>query len=153
MTFDEEWARLQAAAQDELNATRLNSDGGAGDGADYAVSGEELRPVHEVAGELADELDRNGSLARNPTHVAGIFLRTPGLETGYALIEVAERWQSQADALRSACRRIAGHVDATVRAHSATEQETLADLRGASAPASNPRLDALDGGPSWHEAR
>ncbi|RBM20505.1 hypothetical protein [Streptomyces sp. PT12] len=153
MTFDEEWARLQAAAQDELNATHPNSEGGAGDGADYAVSEGELRPVHEVAAGLADELDRNGYLAHNPTHVAGIFLRTPGLETGYALIEVADRWQSQADALRSACGRIAGHVDETVRTHGATEQETLADLGSASAPASNPAIDALDGGPSWHEAR
>ncbi|ARQ68387.1 hypothetical protein [Streptomyces marincola] len=145
MSFDEEWRGLQASARDELTRTRLNS--GAGGGGDLEVHGQELTPVQEAAGSLADDLDRDGHVAQAPTEAAGAALRAPGLDTGSALADVAGRWQSQADALRDACLRIAGHIGETVHSHAAHELETVAALQRAGAvPASNPRLDALGGG-------
>lgn len=141
MSFDAEWASLQAAVHDKLTHTRLNSSGGSGGDLEHREA--ELTPIQQDAGALASDLDRSGYLAHNATYVAGILLRAPGLDTGVALTEVADRWQSQADALHGACLRIAGHIDATVRTHAAGELETTADLQRASAVRSNPRLDAL----------
>ncbi|MEV1006354.1 hypothetical protein [Streptomyces sp. NPDC049881] len=132
MSFDEEWAALQAAAREEQARTRLNSEGtGGADALDLEVSENDLTPLRTDADGLADRVTQDGFLAQNITHVAGIFLRTPGLDTGYALIEVAERWESQANALRNALQRIAGHVGETVRAHAGDELETAAALEGA----------------------
>ncbi|MDT0441615.1 hypothetical protein [Streptomyces johnsoniae] len=142
MSFDAEWAGLQAAARDELTHTRLNSRGD-GSGGDLEHREGQLTPIQGDADALANDLDQNGSLAHNATYVAGILLRTPGLDTGVALTEVADRWQSQAAALHAACLRIAGHVGDTVRTHAAGELETTADIRNASAVRSNAHLDAL----------
>ncbi|TDC67960.1 hypothetical protein [Streptomyces hainanensis] len=141
MSFHQEWAAIQARAQDASARTRLNGTGGRGGGdeADLELHSAELTDIRNTAEALAGDLDTAGHTAENPTRVAGILLRTPGFETGNALIEVATRWQSQADALRDACLRVSGHLEDTVRTHTAVEQETAAALRD-STTALNPRL-------------
>lgn len=140
MSFHEEWAAIQARAREESARTRLNSTAGQGDGgADLEIHSAELADIQGSADDLANDLDASGHTAENHTHVAGIFLRTPGFETGYALIEVATRWQSQADSLRDACLRISGHLQDTVRTHATVEQETAAAVRQTTAGL-NPRL-------------
>ncbi|MFD5320091.1 hypothetical protein [Streptomyces sp. NPDC127098] len=140
MSFQQEWAAIQARARQETAHTRLNSTGGQGGGdADLEIHGAELSEIQGSADDLANDLDALGHTAENQTHVAGIFLRTPGFETGDALIEVATRWRSQADSLRDACLRISGHLQDTVRTYTVVEQETAAAVQQASSGL-NPRL-------------
>jgi hypothetical protein len=125
-SIDEDWARLRAAA----TTTRLNSSTTSG-GDDLAVPDASLTDVGGQADFLATELDAGGHAAEDDTRAAGDALRQAGLGTGAALADVAERWSSQATALRDDCRRIASHLTETVRTHAGGEQEIIADLRSA----------------------
>ncbi|RKN40134.1 hypothetical protein [Streptomyces hoynatensis] len=143
-TFDEEWAQIQARAREQAARTRLDSAPAPGDGADLEIHEEELGRIEREAGSLAGLLDQHGRAAETQTRVAGVLLRTPGFDTGSALVELTDRWRSQTESLRDACRRIAAHRRDTTRAHAAGEQETAAALRQAAPPvAHNPHITAL----------
>jgi hypothetical protein len=145
MSFDEEWAQLQAVAREQVAHTRLNStgDGDAGGSADLEVTDKELEKIEDTANGLANALDQSGHEAENHTHVAGIYLRTPGFECGQVLIDVATQWASQAETLRDACLRIANHLRDTAAEFAAAEEEAGAGMRHAQSITYNRSLSAL----------
>ncbi|GAA2062237.1 hypothetical protein N0X72_23085 [Streptomyces carpaticus] len=129
MGFDEEWARIKADARDEIARTQLNSTSPAGgEQGELVVHSADISAIGVQADELATSLQEHGLVADNPTRVAGILLRTPGFETGRALTDVAEAWQSQVETLTEACLGIAGHLHHTVTDHAGGELENQAEL-------------------------
>ncbi|WP_052849987.1 hypothetical protein [Streptomyces avicenniae] len=139
--FDAEWAGMQAAAREQVAQqqaaggarTRLNTTGGGGGSGGAGVDHDEegLQDVETHAIELGDTLSTHGQMAENSTHVAGVLLRTPGLETGPALIELVERWGTQSEALRDACLTISGHMRETIQRMADVELDIIGGLNAA----------------------
>ncbi|WP_052385467.1 hypothetical protein [Streptomyces sp. NRRL F-2890] len=139
MGFDEEWAQAKAEAREEIARTRLNgSPESAGGSGRLVLHGEDVGPIGEQADGLAASLREHGLVADNPTRVAGILLRTPGFETGRALVDVADTWQSQVETLKESCLGISQHLRYTLTSHAGGELENQAEMiRAQTSPAAH----------------
>ncbi|WP_436747436.1 hypothetical protein [Streptomyces sp. URMC 129] len=128
--FDEEWARLQADARDEIARTRLNSSdgGGAGAGGDLVVSWEAQRAAADV---LEQELMPRALRAatRPDDEMAVAAARMSDWETGAGLLTVAEAWVRKTAALNTQLRAEVEALRATAGSFQGQDQEILYEMR------------------------
>ncbi|WP_129839792.1 hypothetical protein [Streptomyces sp. RFCAC02] len=132
-SFDDDWARIQAAAREEVARTRLNGTespaGGGGAGAVLEIHEADLATVEDCAATIADVMARSDNSTRNATHLSGTLLSTPGFETGSALLDLVARWETRTEALHRDCVIIEQHLRETYTLNSAADLERAAELQ------------------------
>lgn len=119
----EEWEQLKSEAVERqsvrLRLNQLPADAGGGcTQADLVVHDDQLGKLGNLAFELRERLHVDGDLARPSTFTASVDLFNDGLETGSALLEVHDAWNSQLQTLNEACAHISNHLDFTRAQHS-----------------------------------
>lgn len=125
----EEWEQLKSeAAQRSSASTRLNGlppGGGTTGTGDLIVHDDELGKMGNTAYELRQKFGVDSDHARPSTFTASIDLFNDGLDTGAALTELHDAWNSQTKTLKDACAHISNHFDYT-RAQHAKDQVSVA---------------------------
>ncbi|MBT2506958.1 hypothetical protein J7I98_13870 [Streptomyces sp. ISL-98] len=135
MAWDE-WEQLKTeAAEKHSTQMRLNqlpaSGGGGGGQGDLVVRDDELGRLGNMAYELREGLRVDGDHARKSTFDASIELMNDGLDTGSALTELHDAWNSQLGTLKEACAHISNHLDFTRAQHAKDEVKIQTELRNA----------------------
>ncbi|MVO83431.1 hypothetical protein GPA10_01335 [Streptomyces sp. p1417] len=130
MSWDE-WERLKA------DAARRRSDparpgGGAGAGpvaaADLVVHDDELGRLGSLAHRLRDRLRVDSDRAREQTFGAAVELTGGGLDTGAALTELHDAWNTKSRTLVDACGHISNHLDFTRAQHKKDDEKVATDV-------------------------
>jgi hypothetical protein len=137
MAWDE-WEQLKAeaakkhAAHTELNQV-MNTGGGGGSvsDADLVVHDDELGKLGHMAYELHGRLQKDGHHASASTHGAAAELSDDGLDTGKALSEVHDAWNTQVGTLLEACARISNHLDFSRAQHAKDDAKIATGMRDA----------------------
>lgn len=121
--------RAQAASM-QLNKLDAGSGSGTGNrSSNLVVHDDELGALGNMAYDLRVKLSKYGDHARQVTFEASIQLFTDGLETGSALTELHDAWQTQLSTLKEACAHISNHLDYTRASHSKDEDEIVTGMR------------------------
>ncbi|MEE1841923.1 hypothetical protein [Streptomyces sp. JV190] len=143
MTFDDEWARLKADAQDRHSAQmRLNTAGPQADGAasggnaDLVVHQDDLGRVGNEAFRVHSELRKRADLAgagadkdgAGTTARAAAELQGRNFSAGGALYTTLEAWSSQVKTVLQMCAHISNHLDFSQKSHADDEVEIAASL-------------------------
>ncbi|GHJ37590.1 hypothetical protein [Streptomyces sp. TS71-3] len=121
MAWDE-WEHLKADAAKRRSAGMQIDHvpdplpGNARDG-DLVVHDDELGKLGNMAHDLRDRLSVEGDYARASTFDASVQLFNDGLDTGSALTELHDAWNSQLSTLKEACAHISNHLDFTRGQH------------------------------------
>ncbi|MER5480842.1 hypothetical protein ABT026_28275 [Streptomyces sp. NPDC002734] len=137
MAWDE-WAKLkaEAAARTEpgmrLNQLDAPAGGGGGTGGeDLVVHDDQLGKLGNMAFELRERLHRDGDFARPATFRASVDMANDGLDTGSALTEVHDAWNTQLRTLLEACAHISNHLDFSRTQHAKDEDHVVTGMRDA----------------------
>lgn len=135
MAWDE-WEQLKTQALEGQSARmRLNQlpadGGGGGGGSDLVVHDDQLGKLGNMAYDLRERLRVEGDLARPSTFTASNDLFNDGLDTGSALLQVHDAWNTQLHALLEACAHISNHLDFTRAQHAKDEAHIVTGMRDA----------------------
>ncbi|WP_199551635.1 hypothetical protein [Streptomyces sp. N35] len=115
-----EWEQLKAdAAGRQEERTQLNQlpaeggggSGGGGGGKDLVVRDNELGKLGNLAYDLRERFRTDSDLARPSTFDASIELFNDGLDTGSALTELHDAWNSKTRTVKEACAHISNGLD------------------------------------------
>lgn len=131
-----EWEQAKAAAAERTGGTRLNAaaaqdGGGGGNGDDLTVRDDELGALGNMAFDLRGRLARDGAHAKRATADAAAELRSDGLETGSALSELHDAWDTKLGTLKEACAHISNHLDYSRAEHARDEEKIETRMRSA----------------------
>ncbi|MCF6523391.1 hypothetical protein [Streptomyces sp. JJ36] len=130
----EEWEQIKAeAAAKQSTHMQLNqapAEGGGG-GADLAVHDDQLGKLGNMAYDLRERLRVHGDHARPSTHQAAVDLFNDGLDTGSALTELHDAWNTQVQTLKEACAHISNHLDYSRAEHAKDEADIATGMRNA----------------------
>ncbi|MBC9719146.1 hypothetical protein H9Y04_42210 [Streptomyces sp. TRM66268-LWL] len=111
----EEWEQLKADAagrqQTQMQLNQLPAEGGGGGGKDLVVRDNELGKLGNMAYDLRERFRVDSDLARPSTFDASIELFNDGLDTGSALTELHDAWNSKTQTLKEACAHISNGLD------------------------------------------
>ncbi len=142
MAWGEEWAQLKAdALARQQGGMQLNGvpDSGSGPGGtggwgidatkDLVVRDDELGRLGNLAFDLRERLSKDADHARPSTFRAAITLQNEGLETGPALTELHDAWNSQARTLLDACAHVSNHLDFTRSQHAKDEDDIATSIQ------------------------
>jgi hypothetical protein len=145
VSFEEEWSELRArAAQGQGAQMRLNhvDDGSGGQGAprsggstqpDLSVKTDELGRIGHDAFLLYDRIMSDGGWAQLTTLRASTDLTEGHLQTGTALSQADEAWQTKLGTLQEACAHISNHLDFSAKSHAKDDADlayTMRDING-----------------------
>lgn len=137
MSFEQEWNQQKSRAADEQPAhMQLNGakgtgghhgKGGGPDG-DLVVHDDQLGKIGDMGRDLRGRLSTYGDHARQNTFDASIELFNDGLDTGSALTELHDAWNTKLQTLKEACAHISNHLDYTRSAHRKDEDKIITEL-------------------------
>ncbi len=131
MTFEKEWAELQAAAA-QRTAMRIDGTpadgGGGGDGGDLVVHRDDLGAIGSDAYDLLGRLGKDGDIARSATLDAATALTNGNFLSGAAVLKVHNRWQTHLRTLLDACAQVSNHLDYSKARHAEDEARIEGDL-------------------------
>ncbi|WP_267241708.1 hypothetical protein [Streptomyces sp. PR69] len=146
MSFDSEWAEAKAVSM-RLNQAPAMDPGGPGPqpgSADYIIHDDELGDIGHAAFGLFNGLESGGKHARTASQTAGTALKGDGFETGSALSEVSDTWDTQVKTLLQACAHISNHLDHTKKSRKEDDDwiETQLRIIGPVAPGADASVSA-----------
>ena len=95
----------------QLNRVPAESGGGGAGGKDLVVRDAELGKLGNLAYDLRERFRVDSDLARPTTFDASIELLNDGLDTGSALVELHDAWNSKTRVLKEACAHISNGLD------------------------------------------
>ncbi|MEV7275687.1 hypothetical protein [Streptomyces sp. NPDC093111] len=126
MSFEDEWAGIRSAAQEDRAAMRLahvdvDGDNGPSQDGDLRVGQTDLAAVGDAAFTLHTRLAAEGGHANVSTREAGTAMAAQ-FALGAALTTVADKWREQVDTLLDACAHISNHLEYTRKTHADDEQ-------------------------------
>ncbi|WP_431772850.1 hypothetical protein [Streptomyces cucumeris] len=136
MSFEQEWNQQKDRAAEEqpvrtqLNQTKNSSGHGKSGGADgdLVVRDGQLGKIGEMGRDLRGRLSTYGDHARQNTFDASIELFNDGLDTGSALTELHDAWNTKLQTLKEACAHISNHLDYTRSAHRKDEDKIVTGM-------------------------
>ncbi|MEU8827001.1 hypothetical protein [Streptomyces sp. NPDC048636] len=135
MSFKEEWNHRKSEATDQQPVhTQLNQAKGSGDGSgktpdgDLVVRDDQLGKVGDMGRDLRGRLSTYGDHARQNTFDASIELFNDGLDTGSALTELHDAWNTKLQTLKEACALISNHLDYTRATHREDEHKIVTGM-------------------------
>jgi hypothetical protein len=115
-----------------LNQTDPSTGGPGGSGgagkADLKVASDELGAIGSDAYEIRTRLSKDGDHARPATFDASIALTNGNFDSGAALLQVHDRWNSQLLTLLDACAHISNHLDYSAASHAEEEADIATAL-------------------------
>ncbi|WP_330457558.1 hypothetical protein [Streptomyces sp. NBC_00820] len=92
---------------------------------------DELGRLGNMAHDLRERLHVDGDFARPTTFTASNDLFNDGLETGSALLEVHDAWNTQLQTLNEACAHISNHLDYSRAQHAKDDAQVGTGMRNA----------------------
>lgn len=126
MSFEEEWARSKAAAEQQSVGMQLNRIPDAPPvppaNGDLKVSQKDLAAIGDTAYDMYTRLSKDGDHASDATRTAGTALKEDNFALGGALSNLATEWTVQCSPLLGACAHISNHLDYTKGAHAGDEE-------------------------------
>ncbi|WP_432013253.1 hypothetical protein [Streptomyces cucumeris] len=135
MSFKEEWNhRKSEAANQQPAQMQLNQAKGSGDGSgknkdgDLVVRDDQLGKIGEMGRDLRGRLSTYGDHARQNTFDASVELFNDGLDTGSALTELHDAWNTKLQTLKEACALISNHLDYTRATHREDEHKIVTGM-------------------------
>lgn len=128
-----EWEQLNAeAAGRRSSGMQLNglpAEGGGVGGKDLVVRDNELGKLGNMAYDLRERFRVDSDHARQSTFDASIELFNDGLDTGSALTELHDAWNSKTKVLKEACAHISNGLDFTRSQHAKDEVDIETSLK------------------------
>ncbi|MFD9864023.1 hypothetical protein [Streptomyces alboflavus] len=129
----EEWEQLKAdATERQAERMRLNQlpDGpGGGVGKDLVVHDNVLGKLGNMAYDLRERFRVDSDHARQATFDASVELGNDGLDTGAALTELHDAWNSKAKVLKDACAHISNGLDFARSQHAKDEDKVATSIK------------------------
>ncbi|MBD9730041.1 hypothetical protein [Streptomyces caniscabiei] len=130
----EEWEQLKADAEHrQSTGMQLNqapAEGGGGK-TDLVVHDDELGKLGNMAYDLRERFRVDADHARPSTFAASIDLFNDGLDTGSALTELHDAWNTQQQTLKEACAHISNHLDFSRAQHAKDDVHIQTGMRNA----------------------
>lgn len=134
MAWDE-WGQIKAeVAQRNSARMQLNqapAESGASASEDLVVHDDQLGRLGNMAYDLRERFRVVADHARPSTFTASVDLFNDGLDTGSALTEMHDAWNTQQQALKEACAHISNHLDFTQAQHAKDEVDIQTSMRDA----------------------
>ncbi|MGH4033908.1 hypothetical protein ACQB60_33815 [Actinomycetota bacterium Odt1-20B] len=134
MAWDE-WEKLKAdaagrqAERMQLNQLPAERGDGSGGDKDLVVHDNELGRLGNMAYDLRERFRGDSDFARQATFDASIELFNDGLDTGSALTELHDAWNSKTGVLKDACAHISNGLDFARSQHAKDEDEVAAAIK------------------------
>lgn len=134
MTWNE-WEQAKSEASrhqsSRMQLNQMAAAGGGGDAGkpDLVVHDDELGKLGNMAYDLRERLHVDGDFARPSTFTASNDLFNDGLDTGSALLEVHDAWNTQLQTLNEACAHISNHFDYSRAQHAKDEVHIVTGVR------------------------
>ena len=104
---------------------------GADPDGDLVVHDDQLGKLGDMGRDLRERLSTYGDHARQTTFDASIELFNDGMDTGSALTEVHDAWNTKLTTLKEACAHISNHLDCTRSANRKDEDKIITEMRNA----------------------
>ncbi|EFL22135.1 conserved hypothetical protein [Streptomyces himastatinicus ATCC 53653] len=138
MSFEQEWEQQKTeASEKQPTQMQLNQAKGPGghrgadaDG-DLVVHDDQLGKLGDMGRDLRERLSTYGDHARQTTFDASIELFNDGMDTGSALTELHDAWNTKLTTLKEACAHISNHLDYTRSAHRKDEDKIITGMKNA----------------------
>ncbi|MFE6161738.1 hypothetical protein ACFQ7F_22825 [Streptomyces sp. NPDC056486] len=128
-----EWEQLNAeAAARRSSGMQLNglpAEGGGGGDKDLVVRDNELGKLGNMAYDLRERFRVDSDHARQSTFDASIELFNDGLDTGSALTELHDAWNSKTKVLKEACAHISNGLDFARSQHAKDDVDIETSLK------------------------
>lgn len=129
----EEWEQLKAdAAERQAGQMRLNQlpvGPGGRVGQDLVVHDNVLGKLGNMAYDLRERFRVDSDHARQATFDASVELGNDGLDTGSALTELHDAWNSKAKVLKDACAHISNGLDFARSQHAKDEDKVATSIK------------------------
>lgn len=129
MSFDDEWTSAKTVAMRVNNADSTGGSKPKPGSVDYVVEDDELGDIGHAAFGLFNGLESGGKHAAAASETAGSGLTGDGFDTGAALTEVKQTWDTQVKTLLQACAHISNHLDHTKKSSKEDDDWIQAQLR------------------------